>query len=117
MCSNSNPYYRGGGGQSKMHFFFSELCPFFNSEKRFHFVISLLLLKIFTWNLEYVFTIQKVIYTMKGDNSKCIFFSELCPFFFFFTFYPLLSTQQPSIGTRMYAQDCLSSHNVSQNLL
>ena len=39
-----------------------------------HFVISLLLLKIFTWNSEYVFSIQRAISTVKGDCSKGIFF-------------------------------------------
>ena len=28
-----------------------------------------------------MFTIQKAIHTIKGDNSKCIVFSESCPFF------------------------------------
>ena len=44
-------------------------------QKLEHFVISLLLLKIFTWNSEYVFTIQSAIHTIKGDYSKCIFIS------------------------------------------
>ena len=51
----------------------------FIMEKLSHFVISWLLLKIFTRNSEYVFTVQRAIHTIKGDNSKCIFFSELCP--------------------------------------
>ena len=42
----SNPYYQVR--QFKKKFFFSELCPFFNIEKLRHFVMSLLLLKIFT---------------------------------------------------------------------
>ena len=52
-------------------------------QKLWHFVISLLTLKIFTWTPEYVFTIQRAIHTIKGDNSKCIFF------FFFFKIMPL----------------------------
>ena len=48
-----------------------------------HFVISLLILKIFTWSLEYVFTIQWAIHTIKGNNLKCILF------FFFFRIMPL----------------------------
>ena len=39
-----------------------------------YFAISLILLKMFTLNSEYVFTIQRAIHTIKGDNSKCIFF-------------------------------------------
>ena len=65
--------------------------------KLWHFVISLLLLKIFTYNLEYVFTIQRAIHTIKGDNSKCIFFFRIMPL----TFYPLSSTPQPSAGTHI----------------
>ena len=30
-----------------------------------------------------VYTIQRVIHTLKTDHSKCLFFSELCPFFDF----------------------------------
>ena len=44
----------------------------YKKKKLWHFVISLLLLKTFTWNSEYVFTIQRAIHTIKGDNSKCI---------------------------------------------
>ena len=47
-----------------------------------------------------MFTIQRVIHTIEGDNSKCFFFSELCPVLTY-TFYPLSSTPQPSVGTRM----------------
>ena len=80
MCSlsqNHNLYYQGR--QFKMHFFL-RIMPFFNLEKLWPLVISLLLLKKFTWNSEYVFAIQRAIHTIKEDNSKCIF-SELCPFF------------------------------------
>ena len=45
-------------------------------QKLCHFVISLLLLKIFTLNLEYMFTIQRAIHPIKGDNSKCFFFFQ-----------------------------------------
>ena len=57
-------------------------------QKLWHFVIPLLLLKIFNWNFEYVFTFQRANYTIKGGNSKCFFFSELCPLstFFFWHF-------------------------------
>ena len=56
--------------------------PLFDIGKHWHFVISLLLLKIFTSNSEYIFTIERAIHTIKGDKSKCIFFfSELCPVF------------------------------------
>ena len=51
-------------------------------QKFWHFLISLLLLKVFTWNSEYVFTIQIAIHTFKRDNSEYIFL-ELCPFFDF----------------------------------
>ena len=64
------------------------IMPLFWPRKLRHFVILLLLLKIFTWNRKYVFTIQRAIHTINGDNSKHIFFfffffSELCPFFNF----------------------------------
>ena len=49
-------------------------------QKLWNFVIPLSLLKIFTWNSEYVFAVQRAIHTIKEDNSKCIF-SELCRFF------------------------------------
>ena len=49
-------------------------------QKLWHFVKYLLLLKIFTRNSEYVFTIQKVIHIFKGDNSKCLF-SLIMPLF------------------------------------
>ena len=48
--------------------------------KKLHFVISLLLLKIFTGNSKYVFTIQRAIHTIKGDNFFFFFFKS-CPFF------------------------------------
>ena len=48
--------------------------------KIWHFVITPLLLKIFTWNSKYVFTIQRAIHTLKRDNSKCTLFPELYPF-------------------------------------
>ena len=48
-------------------------------QKLWQFVIYMLLLKIFTWNLEYVFPIQRAGHTVNGDNPNCIF-SELCPF-------------------------------------
>ena len=44
-----------------------------------HFVISLLLLKIFTWNSEWMFTIQRAIASRETIQNS--FFSELCPFF------------------------------------
>ena len=56
-----------------------------------NFVISLLLLQIFTWNLKYVFTIQSTIHAIKGDNSKYIFFSQNHTSFLTYTFYPLSS--------------------------
>ena len=65
----------------------SSNCIFFNYAPFWlrlfwHFVISLLLLKMFTWKSEYVFTIQRAIGTVKGDNSKCFFFFwEFGPFF------------------------------------
>ena len=73
-------------------------------QKLWHFVISLLLLKIFTWNLEYVFTIQRAIHAIKGDNSRCSFFFFLKNYapFSTKTFYPLSSTPQPSVGTCMW---------------
>ena len=49
--------------------------------KTWHFAISLLLLKIFTWNSEYVFTIQKAVRTIKADNSKCFFFFRIMTLF------------------------------------
>ena len=33
-----------------------------------------------TWNVTLVFTIQRVVHTIKGDNSKCIFFFRIMPF-------------------------------------
>ena len=42
--------------------------------KNWHFVISLSLVKIYTWKLQYVFTIQKAIHAIKGHNSECILF-------------------------------------------
>ena len=48
------------------------------TQKLSDFVISLLLLKILTCYSEYVFTIQRSIHTIKGDNS--IFFSEIHSF-------------------------------------
>ena len=59
--------------------FFSELCNFLNLENISHFVISPLLLKIFTY-FEYAFTIQTAIHTIKGDNLKCIVFRSMPPF-------------------------------------
>ena len=44
--------------------------------KNWHFAISLLLLKIFTWNAEYVFIIQGAIHIIKGDKQFLLF--SLC---------------------------------------
>ena len=41
------------------------------------FVISLLLRKIFTWNSEYVFTIQKASHTVKGEIWIAFFFQNM----------------------------------------
>ena len=61
---------------------FSRIMPLFQLGLFFvHFVISMLLLKVLTWNAEYICTIQRAIHTSKGDNSKCIFFLESCPFY------------------------------------
>ena len=48
-------------------------------QKLWHFVISLLLLMMFTLNSEYMFTIQRAIHTIKRNNSKCIFFQNYAP--------------------------------------
>ena len=69
------------GDNSRCIFFFPELYPFFDLQKTVIFVISLLLLKIFTWNSGNVSTIQRAIHTIKGDNSKCIFFFRIMPLF------------------------------------
>ena len=74
----------------------------FMVQKQWHFVIPLLLLEIFTWNSEYVFTFQRTIHTIKGDNSKCIFIYRIMPLVWLRFFYPLSSFLQPSIGTRMW---------------
>ena len=58
----------GGGSRSVM-------------QKCWQYLISLLLLKIFTWNSEYVFTFQRAVHTIKGDNLKCIFFFRIMPLF------------------------------------
>ena len=47
-------------------------------QKLWHFVISLLLLNYL--KLEYVFTFQRAIHTIKEDSSKCIFF-RIMPLF------------------------------------
>ena len=113
---NRNPYYQGR--QFKMHFFFfffSELCPFFDLQKLWHFALSLLLLKVFTWNSDYVFTIQRAIYTIKGDMSKCIFF-----FFFFFRIMPpfwltlFILYQTPN--SRAFAPWCDALISISKNV-
>ena len=44
-----------------------------------NFDVSLLLLKTFTCNSEYMYNIKRPIHTIKGDSSKCVF-SELYPF-------------------------------------
>ena len=49
----------------------------------------------------YVFAIQGTIRTIRGDNSKCIFFKN-CALVSTQTFYLLSSTPQPSVGTRMW---------------
>ena len=41
--------------------------------------ISLLLLKIFAWNLEHMLTIGIATYTIKGDNCQYIFFARIMP--------------------------------------
>ena len=43
--------------------------------------MSLLLMKIFTWKSDYVFTICRAIHTIKGDNSKCNLFFRIMPLF------------------------------------
>ena len=48
--------------------------------KNLHFVIFLLLLNIFTLKWGYVFTIQRAIHTIIGENSKRIFF-RITPLF------------------------------------
>ena len=49
-------------------------------QKLWHFIISLITEDIYL-KLEVCVHIQREIHTIKGDNSKCIFFLELCPFF------------------------------------
>ena len=44
-----------------------------------HFVISLSLLNIYTWNSRYVFTMEKGICKIKGDNAEFIF-ARIIPF-------------------------------------
>ena len=68
-------------------------------QKLWHFVISLLLLKIFTWNSEYAFTIQRVVHTVKEENTKCNFF-RIIPLFclrLFFPFFFNILYQSPDI--------------------
>ena len=74
MCTLSKGQFLLSRGTIQNAFLFSELSPFFDLEKLWHFVISLLLLKVLTWNCKYVLTFQRAILTIKGDNSKWFFF-------------------------------------------
>ena len=48
--------------------------------QNWHFVVSLPLQKIYTWKSDYVFTIKRATYTIKGYYSKCIFCQNYAPF-------------------------------------
>ena len=63
----------------------SSACKNFDNLKYLYYYLVYLLK---TW--EYVFTIQRAIHTIKGDNSKCILFQNDAPFWTS-TFYPLLA--------------------------
>ena len=68
--------------------------------KLWHFVISLILLKIFTENLRVCVHYLKSNPYYQVDNSEWIFF-RVMPVFRLKTFYSLSSTPQLSVGTRM----------------
>ena len=71
-------------GDNSKCIYFSELCPFFDLEKLWHFVISLLLLKILTWKSDYAFTIKTAIHTIKRVQFLMhFFFFRIMPFFNF----------------------------------
>ena len=88
--------------------FFGENRRYFDSlgvivvvQELWHFVISLLLLKILTWNLESLFTIQRAIHPIKGTIQNA-FSTELCPFFYLkFLSSILLSSVSSKVSTCM----------------
>ena len=53
-------------------------------QKLWHYIIVLLLMKIFNWNSEYVFTIERAFILSRETKIKMLFF-----FFFFFIIMPL----------------------------
>ena len=59
------------GDNSKYIFF--RIMPLFRLEKKLTFCNISVITKIYILNLEYVFTTQRAVHTIKGGNSKCIF--------------------------------------------
>ena len=92
MSPTRSPLSHPGGALSSS--------PSFSCKKLRHFVISLLLLNIYTWNSEYMFSIKRATYAIKGDNSKCIFV-RIMPFLDLDFILSLSYTQQTSVGTCM----------------
>ena len=100
MCSLSKEQFIVSRETIQNAFFFSELCSFFDLGKTFTFCNISVITKDIYMKLSVCIHYPKRNSCYQGRQFKMhfLFFLNLCPFPTY-TFYPLSSTLQPSVGT------------------